>query len=90
MDGLQHDPVVGGEADLLAQLPLRAVQLGLSVAVEGAGGDLEAGVLADHLARLANEVDDLVVVGEDPDRPGMFDQLAFDQSPLGPPEAADG
>ena len=50
--------------------------------------DLEQRVLLDRLARLGDEVDELVVVGEDRDRAGVVDYLALDLGAVGAPVAA--
>jgi hypothetical protein len=58
--------------------------------VERARRDLQQRVLADRLARLGDEVDELLVVGEDRDRAGVLDDLALDLGPVGAPVEAGG
>jgi len=70
VDLRQLGPVGGGELRLLGELAARALELGLALVVERARRDLQQRVLLDRLARLGDEIDELVIVGEDRDRAG--------------------
>jgi hypothetical protein len=82
--------VLGPQADLLAQLALGAFQLALALDVPRARRDLQQPVLPDRLARLADQMDALLVVGEDPDRTGVLDDLALDLAAVGAAKALAG
>src|SRR4051812_9497121 len=75
--GLEVLPVVGGLSDLLGELALAGVERLLALLVELAGGQLEQVGDADRLARLADQVQVLVVVGDDGDRAHVADDLAL-------------
>ena len=60
-------PLLRALADLLGELALRALERRLALDVELSGRDLEQRRLPDRLARLADQVDDAFVVGDDRD-----------------------
>jgi hypothetical protein len=59
---VEDAPLLGPQLRLLGQLPLRAFELALPRAVEGAGGNLQQPVLLDRLARLGDEVGELAFI----------------------------
>ena len=76
-------------ADLLGQLASGAGERRFAGDVEPSGRDLEQVGNADGLAGLADEPDVQVVVGDDPDRAGVRDDLALDDRAVLVPEAVD-
>ena len=76
-------------ADLLGQLAARRVQRRLALLVEAARRDLQEVGVADRLARLADEPDVLVVVGDGRRRALVVDDLALDLVAVGVAEALD-
>src|SRR5919204_5630539 len=66
-DELGHAlPVLGGLADLLRQLALARLERRFALDVEATGRDLEEVRVVDRLARLADEEEIGLVVGDDP------------------------
>ena len=88
VDELQLAPVLGRQPNLLGQLALAAGERVLAP-LQRPGRDLQQPVLLNRLARLAHQVDDLVVVGEDRDRARVLDHLALDLGPVLAPVALD-
>ena len=74
---LHELPVARRLADLLGELALGAVERVLALHVELAGRQLEHLLLVDGLARLADEVHPLAVVGDHRDRARVADVLAL-------------
>ncbi len=77
VEALDLGPVTGAPPDLLDQLALGAIELRLALDVELARRQLEQTRLSDRLARLADEPDDLVVVGGDRHRARVRRDLAI-------------
>src|SRR5215204_2942702 len=80
-------PVRGRLADLLGELALRRLEHALALLVQLAGRQLEQRGLLNRLARLANEVDPLAVVGHDGHRAGMLHDLPLGFLAVVEPEA---
>src|SRR5215218_7525316 len=80
-------PPHGRLADLLCELALGGLQRRLALLVEAAGGDLEEVGIVDGLARLADEVEVRVVVGNDAGGALVADDLALDLVAVGVAEA---
>src|SRR3954447_13122831 len=82
VEGGEVLPLRGGLADLLGELALGGVERRLALDVELARRQLEQVGGADRLARLADEVDALAVVGHDADRALVPHDLARDLLPV--------